>query len=167
MWPYGREFHQNYNLLQWPWPFTITNLWNVYFIKPNKLSWFCEANLAIKLIQITNFSIVVSVHFYCKWKKEWASSHTPRSNIAWECCIQRMAIPSISDGQSDRKPVSSELHKIILAKVQKGYKLLLKKDQISISCKNAYLQIMSFITTKFHKIMLSGFSGVLLTNCFE
>ena len=50
-----------------------------------------------------------------------------------------MAIPSISDGQSDRKPVSSELHKIILAKVQKGYKLLLKKDQISISCKNAYL----------------------------
>ena len=38
-----------------------------------------------------------------------------------------MAIPSISDGQSERKPVSSELHKIILAKVQKGYKLLLKK----------------------------------------
>ena len=22
-----------------------------------------------------------------KWKKEWASSHTPRSNIAWECCM--------------------------------------------------------------------------------
>ena len=32
-----------------------------------------------------------------------------------------------NDGQSDWKPVSSELHKIILAKVQKGYKLLLKK----------------------------------------
>ena len=31
-----------------------------------------------------------------KWKKEWASSHTPRSNIAWECCIQWMAIPSMS-----------------------------------------------------------------------
>ena len=44
-----------------------------------------------------------------------------------------MAIPSVNDGQSDRKPVSSELHKIILAKVQKGY-----KDKISISCKNAY-----------------------------
>ena len=55
-----------------------------------------------------------------KWKKEWASSHTPRSNIAWECCIQQMAIPSISDGQSDRKPVSSELQKIILAIVHKG-----------------------------------------------
>ena len=38
-----------------------------------------------------------------------------------------MAISSISDGQSDRKPVSSELHKIILAKDQKGYNLLLKK----------------------------------------
>ena len=37
------------------------------------------------------------------WKKEWASSHTPRSNIAWECCIQWMAIPSIRDGQSDKK----------------------------------------------------------------
>ena len=36
-------------------------------------------------------------------KKEWASSHTPRSNIAWECCIQWMAIPSIRDGQSDKK----------------------------------------------------------------
>ena len=68
-----------------------------------------------------------------------------------------MAIPSISDGQSDRKPVSSELHKIILAKVQKGYKLLLKKDQISISCKKAYLQIMSFITTKFHEILFLRF----------
>ena len=38
-----------------------------------------------------------------------------------------MAIPSISDGQSDRKPVSSKFHKIILAKVQKRYKLLVKK----------------------------------------
>ena len=78
-----------------------------------------------------------------------------------------MVIPSISDGQSDRKPVSSELHKIILTKVQKGYKLLLKKDQIITSCKNAYLQIMSFITTRFHEILLNGFSGVVLTNCFE
>ena len=78
-----------------------------------------------------------------------------------------MAIPSIIDGQSDRKPVSSELHKIILAKVQKGYNLLLKKDQISIFCENAYLQIISFITTKFHEILLNGFSGVVLTNCFE
>ena len=78
-----------------------------------------------------------------------------------------MVNPSISDGQSDGKPFSSELQKIILAKVQKGYKLLLKKDQISISCKNAYLQIMSLRTTKFHEILKSGFSGVVLTNCFE
>ena len=38
-----------------------------------------------------------------------------------------MAIPSICDGQSDRKPVSSELHKIMMATFQKGYILLLKK----------------------------------------
>ena len=38
-----------------------------------------------------------------------------------------MAIPSISDGQSAEKLVSSELHKIVLAKVQKGYKLFPKK----------------------------------------
>ena len=40
-----------------------------------------------------------------KWKKEWASSHTPRSNIAWECCIQWMAIPSIRDRQWDKKGI--------------------------------------------------------------
>ena len=91
--------------------------------------------------------------------------------IAWECCIQWMAIPGVtcSDGQSDRKPVSSELHKIILAKVQKGYKLLLKKTNnwIQISCGYALLHIMYFITTKFHEILLSVFRGVALTNCFE
>ena len=83
----------------------------------------------------------------------------PCFNIVWECCIQWQAL--------DRKLVSSELHKIILAKVQKGYKLLLKKDQISISCINAYLHIKSFITTKFHKILMSSFREVELTNCFS
>ena len=81
------------------------------------------------------------------------SSHTPRSNIAWECCIQWMANPSISDGQLER-----------------GYTCIAPhKDQISISCKNAYLHIIHnytlFITTKFHAILLSGVSGVVLTNC--
>ena len=90
-------------------------------------------------------SVISSNYSKNIWKKELTSLHTPRSKIAWECCIQRMAIPSISDGQSDRKLVSSELYKIILAKVQKGYKLLLKKDQISISCKNAYLQITGYV----------------------
>ena len=32
------------------------------------------------------------------------------------------------DGQSERKPVSSELHKTILAKVQKGYKIQFPVD---------------------------------------
>ena len=37
-----------------------------------------------------------------------------------ECCIQRMAIPSISDGQLDRKPVSSELNKNNFGQSLKG-----------------------------------------------
>ena len=78
-----------------------------------------------------------------------------------------MAIPSISDGQSDRKPVSSELHKIILAKVQKGYKLLLKKIKSAFPVKLHILHIMSFITSKFHKILLSCFSGVEPKNCLS
>ena len=41
-------------------------------------------------------------------------------NIASECCIQRMAIPSISDGQLDRKPVSSELNKNNFGQSLKG-----------------------------------------------
>ena len=97
-----------------------------------------------------------------KWKKEWASSHTPRSNIAWECCMQRMAIASISDGQS----VRNESHKIILAKVQKGYKLLLKKIKSAFPVKMHIYTLctcMSFITTKFHEIPWSCFRGVVLT----
>ena len=51
---------------------------------------------------------------------------------------------------------------------KRGYKLLLKY-QISISCEYAYLHIMSFwiITTKYHAILLSGFRGGVLTNCFS
>ena len=65
----------------------------------------------------------------------WASSHTTRPKIALEWCIQWMAIPSISDGQSDRKSVSCKLHKILLAKVQKGYKVLLKKIESAFPVK--------------------------------
>ena len=54
-------------------------------------------------------------------------AHIPHAPILQKCSIQRMAIQRISNGQSDREPVSSELHKIILVKIQKGYKLLLKK----------------------------------------
>ena len=37
-----------------------------------------------------------------------------------------------------------------------------KKGGIKISCGYAHLHIMSFITTKFHEILLSGFRGVAL-----
>ena len=42
-----------------------------------------------------------------------------------------------------------------------------EKNGIKISCGYAYLYIMSFITTKFHEILLSGYGGVALTNCVE
>ena len=38
-----------------------------------------------------------------------------------------------------------------------------KKNWIKISCGYAHLHIMSFITRKFHEILLSGFRGVALT----
>ena len=93
----------------------------------------------------------------------------PRSNIAWECCIQRMAIRSSNPVTGNRTENHFHLSctKFFLAIIHKRYRLLLKRDQNSVSCKNAYLHIMSFITTKFHEILLSGFSGVVLTNWFE
>ena len=47
--------------------------------------------------------------------------------------------------------------------------LLLRVLQIwiRITCGFAHLHIKSFITTKFYKILLSGFRGVALTNCFS
>ena len=64
---------------------------------------------------------------------------------------------------------TEKLHKIILAKVQKGYKLLLKKIKSAFPVKMHIYTLctcMSFITTKFHEILWSCFRGVVLTNCF-
>ena len=36
-----------------------------------------------------------------------------------------------------------------------------------MSCGYAHLHIMSFNTIKFQEILLSGFRGVVLTNCFS
>ena len=36
-----------------------------------------------------------------------------------------------------------------------------------MSCGYVHLHIMSFTTTKFQEILLSGFRGVALTNCFS
>ena len=72
------------------------------------------------------FVLYINKIISCERKSE--QTHIPHAPSLFEnAACQRMAIPSISEGQSDRKPVSSELNKIILAKVQKGYKLLLKK----------------------------------------
>ena len=50
--------------------------------------------------------------------------------------------------------------------VQKGA-LLPEKNWNKMSCGYAHLHIMSVITTKFQEILLSGFRGVALTNCFS
>ena len=104
----------------------------------------------------------LSLSLLKKNERKSEQAHIPHAPTLLENAVYNecMAIPSISDGQSDRKPVSFELHRIILAKVQKGYKLLLKKTISAFP-----VNIMSFITTKFHEILLSSFSGVALTNC--
>ena len=53
-----------------------------------------------------------------------------------------------------------------ISKFQKGH-YSQKKNWSRIFCGYAHLQIKSFITTKFHEILLSGFRGVALTNCFS
>ena len=121
-----------------------------------------------------------------------------------------MAIPSIKDGQSDKKGdincsskgsnqhflykcisthyvlhnykvsrnsveqfsgvvltncFSSIFHFGQISKFKKGVNP--RKHGIKISYGYAHLHIMSFITTKFQKILLSRFRGVALTNCVE
>ena len=57
---------------------------------------------------------------------------------------------------------SSILHFGQISKLKKGENSE-KKKGIKISCGYAHLHIMSFITTKFPEILLSGFRGVALT----
>ena len=52
------------------------------------------------------------------------------------------------------------------SKFKKGH-FSQKKQWIRISCGYAHQHIKSFITTKFHEILLSGFRGVILTNCIR
>ena len=69
-------------------------------------------------------------------------------NIFFNVLHFYLAIPSISDVQSDRKSVSSELHKIMLTKVQKGYKCLIKSIKLAFPVK-MHIYTLSFITTKY------------------
>ena len=58
--------------------------------------------------------------------------------------------------------LSSIFHFGQISKFKKGVTPR-KKNGIKISCGYAHLHIMSFISTKFHEILLSGFRGVALT----
>ena len=68
-----------------------------------------------------------------------------------QCLRMLYTMKGIRDGQSDKK----------------GDINCSSKGSTSIFCKNAHLHMMSFITTKFQGILLSRFSGVVLTNCFS
>ena len=57
---------------------------------------------------------------------------------------------------------SSIFHFGQISKFRKGVTQR-KKNWIKIFCGYAHLHIMTFLTTKFHEILLSGFRGVLLT----
>ena len=61
---------------------------------------------------------------------------------------------------------SSIFHFCQTSKFKKGH-CSQKKNWIKMSCGYAHLNIMSFITTKYQEILLSGFRGVGLTNCFS
>ena len=64
------------------------------------------------------------------------------------------------------KCFSSIFHFGQISKFKKGV-ILRKKNWIKISCGYAHLHIMTFITIKFQEILMSGFSRVALTNCFN
>ena len=61
---------------------------------------------------------------------------------------------------------SSIFHFGQISKLKKGVTSR-EKNGIKICCRYAHLHIMSFITTKFHGILLSGFRGVELTRKTE
>ena len=42
-----------------------------------------------------------------------------------------------------------------------------KKKESEFPAKHAHLHSIIFVTTMFHEILLSGFRGVALTNCFS
>ena len=126
--------------------------------------------------KVINFEDSNAFIFTCVFRRKGSNSQIMKERVSkltyptLQHCLRMLykTFLSISDGQSDRKPVSSEMHKTILAKVQKGYKLLFKKIKSAFHVKkNTYLHIISFITTKFYEILLSGFSTVALTNCFS
>ena len=59
-------------------------------------------------------------------------------------------------------------HSFILVKFLSSKRVQFQeKNWNTISCGYAFLHIMSFITTKFHEIMLSGLRGIALTTCFS
>ena len=88
---------------------TLTYMWT-YFIK-------------VKTVSKTDTP--PATNFVCNERKS-EQAHKPQAATLLEKAVyNEWLIPSISDRQSDRKQVSSELHKIILAQVQKGCKLLL------------------------------------------
>ena len=81
---------------------------------------------------------------YSLWKKEWASSHTPCSSIAWECCIQEWQFKALVTGnQKIRKCISTDY-------VLHNYKVSrYSVKPFQWSCAEELFWVVSFIVVKF------------------
>ena len=84
-------------------------------------------------------------------------------------CLRMLYTTNGNSKQSDRKPVSSKLHKIILAKVQKRYKLLLKKIKSAFPVKmHIYTLCIVLHNYKVSRNSIEQFfRGIVLTECFR
>ena len=100
----------------------------------------------------------VQCNFF-KNERKSEQAHIPQAPQLLENAVyNKWQFQALMRGNRTENQFHFELHKIILAKFQKEYNLLLKRSNQHF-LKNEYLQIMSIITTKFHQILLSGFSA--------
>ena len=88
-----------------------------------RITWICLKCL----VKITQGTPVLSSNFpQSNNERKSEQSHIPHATTLPENAVcNEWQFQALVMGNRTKKPVSSELHKIILAKVKKGYKLLL------------------------------------------
>ena len=98
---YRRKFH---NCASVP---SYSNKIPTLYWQCSSAEWFTRQRIS-HLLQICNkrgTNVSNKSFLISKWKKEWASSQTPHSNIAWECCIQWLAIQALVTGNQTKKGI--------------------------------------------------------------
>ena len=110
----------------------------------------------------------------CKFKKGVTLTKKWNQNFRWICTstwfvlhnykVLQNSVEWLQRSWDDKfSVVSLILAKFKLKNVSSKRELFREQKGIKISCGYAYLNIMSFITTMFLEILLSGFRGVALT----